>query len=177
MQLENKLLKDDVTNKQKFIDTLQHNSKLSQNFDIGSIISVSSIISVALSLLQTRQGSNHMKGNITRKMIQGLIIDKNKKKITQVRKVMKKMEVTKKKNTSSEKDSLPKGKSNKNIYNLGDSMVKHVEGWKLKKSIDKNHNVYVRSFSGAKVKCMKDYVKPCIREKKSSLRNFPCWNK
>ena len=41
MQLENKLLKDDVTNKQKFIDTLlQHNSKLSQNFDISSIISV-----------------------------------------------------------------------------------------------------------------------------------------
>ena len=33
------------------------------------------------------------------------------------------------------------------------------------KSIDKNHNVYVRNFSGAKVKCMKDYVKPCIREK------------
>ena len=44
-------------------------------------------------------------------------------------------------------------------------MVKHVEGWKLMKSIDKNHNVYVRNFSGAKVKCMKDYVKPCIREK------------
>ena len=44
-------------------------------------------------------------------------------------------------------------------------MVKHVEGWKSMKSIDKNHNVYVRNFSGAKVKCMKDYVKPCIREK------------
>ena len=44
-------------------------------------------------------------------------------------------------------------------------MAKHVEGWKLKKSIDKDHNVYVRSFSGAMVKCMKDYVKSCIREK------------
>ena len=44
-------------------------------------------------------------------------------------------------------------------------MVKHVEGRKLKKSFDKDHNVYLRSFSGAKVKCMKDYVKPCIREK------------
>ena len=81
---------------------------------------------------------------------------------------MKKMKVTKKK-TSSEKDSLPTDKKNKTIYILGDSkgdsMVKHVEGWKLKKSIDKDHNVYVRSFSGAKVKCMKDYVKPCVREK------------
>ena len=27
-----------------------------------------------------------------------------------------------------------------------------------------NQKVYVRSFSGAKVKCMKDYVKPCIRK-------------
>ena len=71
----------------------------------------------------------------------------------------------KEKNRSPETDSLPTDKSNKNIYILGDSMVKHVEGWKLKKSIDKNQNVYVRSFSGAKVKCMKDYVKPCIREK------------
>ena len=41
LELENKLLKDDITNKQKFIDTLlQHNSKLRQNFDISSIISV-----------------------------------------------------------------------------------------------------------------------------------------
>ena len=35
----------------------------------------------------------------------------------------------------------------------------------MKKSIDKNHNVYVGRFSGAKVKCMKDYMKPCSREK------------
>ena len=36
------------------------------------------------------------------------------------------------------------------------------ERWKLKKSIDKDHNVYVRNISGAKVKCMKEYVKPCL---------------
>ena len=35
LELENKLLKGDVTNKQKLIDTiLQYNSKLSQNFDV-----------------------------------------------------------------------------------------------------------------------------------------------
>ena len=54
----------------------------------------------------------------------------------------------KEKNRSSEKDSLPTDKSNKNIYNLGDSMVKHVEGWKLKKSIDKNHNFMLEVFPG-----------------------------
>ena len=36
---------------------------------------------------------------------------------------------------------------------------------------------YVRRFSGAKVKCMKDYMNPCLREKKSGLPNSPCWNK
>ena len=51
------------------------------------------------------------------------------------------------------------------IYMLGDSMVKHVEGWQLSKST--NQKVYLRSFTGAKVKCMKDYVKPCIRENDS----------
>ena len=44
-------------------------------------------------------------------------------------------------------------------------MVKHVEGWKVTKSIKTDMKVYVRSFLGAKVKCMKDYVKPCLREK------------
>ena len=43
-----------------------------------------------------------------------------------------------------QKDSLPAYKNNKSIYILGDSVVKHVEGWKLQKSIDKN--VYVRGF-------------------------------
>ena len=42
LELESKLLKDNIINKQKFTDTLlQHNSKLSQNFDISSIITVS----------------------------------------------------------------------------------------------------------------------------------------
>ena len=41
LELESKLLKDNIINKQKFTDTLlQHNSKLSQNFDISSIITV-----------------------------------------------------------------------------------------------------------------------------------------
>ena len=41
LELKNKLLKDNITNKQKFIYTLLlHNSKLSHLFDISSIISV-----------------------------------------------------------------------------------------------------------------------------------------
>ena len=38
---ENKLLKGDVTNKQKFVDTIvQHNSNLRQNFDVSRVIPV-----------------------------------------------------------------------------------------------------------------------------------------
>ena len=40
-----------------------------------------------------------------------------------------------------------------------------MEGWELKKSLGNNHNVYVRSVPGAKVKCMKHYDNPCIKEK------------
>ena len=43
-------------------------------------------------------------------------------------------------------------------------MVKHVYGWEFSNQLEKKHKVHVRSFSSAKVKCMKDYIKPCIRE-------------
>ena len=69
------------------------------------------------------------------------------------------------KNRLSRKDSLPTDKSNKSIYILVDNMVKHVEGWKFKKSIQKSHNVYVRDFSRAKVKRIQDFIKSCICEK------------
>ena len=155
LELENKLLKDDITNKQKFIDTLlQHNSKLSQNFDISSIISAANE-----ARKQPHEKQHYEKNNA------GLNNRQKQEENKSSEKSNEKNVSSKEKNRSSEKDSLPTDKSNKNIYILGDSMVKHVEGWKLRKSIDQNHNVYVRSFSGAKVKCMKDYVKPCIREK------------
>ena len=75
-------------------------------------------------------------------------------------------ESNKEKDKSSHKERLPpKYKKNKDtFYILGDSMVKHVEGWKVTKSINTDMKVYVGSFLGAKVKCIKDYVKPCLRE-------------
>ena len=42
-------------------------------------------------------------------------------------------------------------------------MVKHINGWNLSNKFNQNY-VYVRSFPGAKVRNMKDYIKPCIRE-------------
>ena len=46
---------------------------------------------------------------------------------------------------------------------LGDSMTKNIRGWEISKKLQ-NANVYVKHFSRAKVRCMKDYLKPSIRE-------------
>ena len=67
---------------------------------------------------------------------------------------------------SHQRTDSPKSSSRKKkrVYILGDSMVKHIEGWEISRKLKNQHKVFVRSFSSAKVKCMKDYVKPCIRE-------------
>ena len=46
---------------------------------------------------------------------------------------------------------------------LGNSKIKKIRGWKISKKLQ-NGNVYLRHFSGAKVPCMKDYLKPPLRE-------------
>ena len=43
-------------------------------------------------------------------------------------------------------------------------MIKHVQGWDITKRIDNKRKIYVRQFSASKVDCMKNYMKPCIRE-------------
>ena len=48
-------------------------------------------------------------------------------------------------------------------------MVKHIRGWGISSKLDNKNKVYVRSFSSAKVKFMKDYSKPCIKGDK------PCY--
>ena len=43
-------------------------------------------------------------------------------------------------------------------------MVKHIKGWDLSAKLDNHHSIYLRNFPEAKVRSMKDYTKPCIRE-------------
>ena len=52
----------------------------------------------------------------------------------------------------------------KKVFVLGDSMVKHIQGWDITNKLENKHKVYIRQFAGSKVICMNDYVKPCIRE-------------
>ena len=53
-------------------------------------------------------------------------------------------------------------------YIIDDSVLKHVEGYEISKSLE-NCKTYVKSFSGAKIRDMQDYVKPTIRENPAQI--------
>ena len=55
-------------------------------------------------------------------------------------------------------------KTQKSVIILVDSMVKHINGWEFSKRLESECKVYVKQFLGAKTKCMKDYMKPSLRE-------------
>ena len=46
---------------------------------------------------------------------------------------------------------------------LGGSMTNLLNGWKMAKKTQSNCKIYVKTFSGATVSCMKDYMKPSLR--------------
>ena len=50
-------------------------------------------------------------------------------------------------------------------YILGDSIVKEVKGWELSNNLKRSHKVVVKSFSGAKIQCMRQYIKPSLSQK------------
>ena len=62
-----------------------------------------------------------------------------------------------------ELDNTKNKKTKKTAVILGDSMVKHINGWEIAKRLNSECKVYVKSFSGATTKCMVDYMKPSIR--------------
>ena len=52
---------------------------------------------------------------------------------------------------------------------LGDSIVKNIQGFKMKQAINNDQNVYVKSFSGATVDCMNSYVCPTIKKNPKTI--------
>ena len=73
-------------------------------------------------------------------------------------------------NTSSEDSSKRKepkqnNNSNKSVVILGDSMTKHTNGWDIAKKVKLKCKMYAKTFPGATIKCMADYMKPSIRAK------------
>ena len=43
-------------------------------------------------------------------------------------------------------------------------MVKRIDEWKISKNLESDCKVNVKQFSGARANCMKDYMKPSLRE-------------
>ena len=119
-----------------------------------------SIIQVEESFIQVEKKSTGHE-NITTKTSE----DKRSKKMKEKEKVENKIP---------QDSTLGKGKdkynnvnksdtAEKNVVILGDSIVKHVNGWEIAKKLP-NCKVYAKSFSGAKVRCMKDYLKPSLKQ-------------
>ena len=75
-----------------------------------------------------------------------------------------KSDKTKSDKSSTSKNDNEKDHKQKSVIILGDSMIKHVNGWEISRKLQGNCKVYVKHFSGAKTKCMKDYIKPSQRE-------------
>ena len=56
-----------------------------------------------------------------------------------------------------------KGEKNKKpIFVTGDSMLKHLNEWEMTKKFNANCKVF-KTFSGTKIACMNDYLKPSVR--------------
>ena len=101
--------------------------------------------------------------------------DKNvKKKNTESNGGEENKEIKKKDKESENKGKEGKNKSKGNnsprekskICILRDSVIKKLNGYFLKRKVRHKYLIKVRSFSGAKISCMVDHVKPTLRDDK-----------
>ena len=51
----------------------------------------------------------------------------------------------------------------RNITIIGDSIIKDMKSYKMKQGLSSQDRVYIKSFPGAKIECMTDYVKPSMK--------------
>ena len=128
LEFENNLLKNDISNKQKFIDTiLEHNGKLINNL-------TSNVTAVKKKTIPDYQEHKDKTSDVEINNEQTHIENYINEQIqtTDEKKDRKKND---KENKKSKKGKVPEDnkKKNKKIYTLGDSIVKHVEGWQLSK--------------------------------------------
>lgn len=56
-----------------------------------------------------------------------------------------------------------KSKNYRSTTIIGDSIVKGIKSYEMRKRIYKGDKIYVKSFSGATTECMRDYVKPSLK--------------
>ena len=54
-------------------------------------------------------------------------------------------------------------KKKRTITIIGDSTIKNIESYKMRQGMTSDEKVYIKSFPGAKVECMTDYIKPTLK--------------
>ena len=72
--------------------------------------------------------------------------------------------------TCNDSQSVGKRKDNKRVFIVGDSIIKHLNGYVIGSKTGKC-NVYVRPSHGAKIRCMVDHIKPVMRDKPDYIIN------
>ena len=70
--------------------------------------------------------------------------------------------------TINTKPSDTNGDVTNRVFVMGDSIVKHIRGYELSQRVE-NCKVFVENFSGAKVRCMEDFIQPTLRETPSHV--------
>ena len=60
-------------------------------------------------------------------------------------------------------------KNKRSVTILGDSMIKGIQGYKMKQALKNEVNVYVKSFPGANVEDMNSYVKPTQKRSPNAI--------
>ena len=88
---------------------------------------------------------------------------KNTSEANEKKKQKKKKEDNHKETTNRNNENR-NNKNKTNVYILGDSIVKKLNGYLLTRKMKHKHLVKVRSFSEAKISCMTDHVKPTLRD-------------
>ena len=68
-------------------------------------------------------------------------------------------------NSKNHADEKQNNTSSKSVIILGDSMIKHTNGWEIARKLKTNCKFYAKAFPGAATQCMMDYMKPSIRAK------------
>ena len=68
-------------------------------------------------------------------------------------------------NETNANESNEKGIKKRSIAVLSDSMLKDVEAFKMREAFGRNEKIYIKTFSGATIQDMYDYIKPSLKFK------------
>ena len=137
LEFENQLLKCDVCNKQKFIETLL--DVMSHDTDVAPASSITYDYHVTSEPQHIRENQNCETSDTDN--------NDRRKRHYKPNNENKKGDDNNKEKKKSKQDNSPTSTNNKKGYRI----VKPMQGWQLKNSLENNYNVCVRSFPGGKV--------------------------